>query len=717
RKEIKQSAKEAWEAGPLPLSEDDRKERWSELRNALKNLDYCKRQEDALMAVSRVLDQIVDAYFDFSQQWRPSPGLRMDALNQIEPRFRNKIREAMALRDATEAIEKTKEIFQDLVDKFGPLPNSSQSNQKTEKGGMWKVAFHPFRLLWDWFSGRWVSHLNHVYKILKIFVWPHKRYLMTLFTLSTLSGLASFPIVFVVALAYYSLQDFYSLMGAVFIGAILVVLSNLLNILTNLYQINVSERLWYVYSMRITRHILGRDDLVNEYSSGELSYRLSEDTQRSFDGAFELIQTVLDTLARIILLPLAFFILPVKIVFFALWIGIITGVIYSVASAVIYKRETKVTRLRGELTGREIEALNHIENVNLERMRQDVMDRVKDKAKPLRNQIIGLASVVEWMNGGVHLVTQAAPILVIIIIARAVSAGTLDPGMAFGVAIWLAMIIGPIRDFFAMGPDLQRLLVHGGRFLEVYDPKHTIKHNQSGSEDFPDYQREIRLTNLVFRYKPSDDPLIRAHKKIPLKNLTSIIGPSGSGKTTFLKLLNRNLSPSKGQITINDTPINKIDMDQWKKNVVFVPQNDFTVEDTVLRNLSLGHGKIVDATEAKKILRQVKLWSTLQPRGGLDYELPETEELSAGERKRLCLARALLHDPNILLLDEIVGVLDPELENQIIDILEEVAVTEDTAIIYVAHRPSAANRADQILRIMNGNISIINNVKEETGTS
>ena len=202
-----------------------------------------------------------------------------------------------------------------------------------------------------------------------------------------------------------------------------------------------------------------------------------------------------------------------------------------------------------------------------------------------------------------------------------------------------------------------------------------------------------------------------------LKNVTfeaksgevvALVGPSGSGKTTLLNLLLRFYEVSSGRILIDDVPISKINLESLRQNIALVPQDTFLFDGTILENISYG---CPDATEEAIVTAAKRAnahtFITKMPEG---YATPIGEagmKLSGGEQQRLSIARALLKDAPILVLDEATSSLDTQSEALIQESL--VNLMEGRTSFIIAHRLSTVARADKILVIKDGEIL-------ETGT-
>lgn len=191
--------------------------------------------------------------------------------------------------------------------------------------------------------------------------------------------------------------------------------------------------------------------------------------------------------------------------------------------------------------------------------------------------------------------------------------------------------------------------------------------------------------------------------EIPANAITVLSGPSGAGKTTIIDLLIGLHRPASGRILIGDTPVEELDIVQWRKQVGYVPQELSLFHASVRMNLTLGDTTISDEA-IHAALRQAGAdgFIAALPQG-LDTDVGETgSKLSGGQRQRISLARALVGGPKLLILDEVTSALDPHTEAEIV---ENIAGLRGAyTIIAITHRPAWTEIADHLLRVVGGRV-------------
>jgi ATP-binding cassette subfamily C protein len=209
---------------------------------------------------------------------------------------------------------------------------------------------------------------------------------------------------------------------------------------------------------------------------------------------------------------------------------------------------------------------------------------------------------------------------------------------------------------------------------------------------------ELRGIRLDYEGRPV---LEGVDLEIPAGQITAIVGGSGSGKTTVVDLLTGLVQPESGEVRIDGRPLRELDLPAWRAMIGYVPQDLPLLHDSVRVNVGLGDPEISDA----------EILSALRDAGATEFvsRLPEGLDstvgergalLSGGQRARVALARALVHRPALLILDEATAALDPEAEAELWRTME--ALRGRTTIVAISHQPALAGVADRIYRIEDG---------------
>ena len=201
---------------------------------------------------------------------------------------------------------------------------------------------------------------------------------------------------------------------------------------------------------------------------------------------------------------------------------------------------------------------------------------------------------------------------------------------------------------------------------------------------------------------------------IPAQGLTVLVGPSGAGKTTLLDLVVGLQQPESGRILIDGVPLGEIDLRQWRRQIGYVPQESVMVDESVIYNLALGEEGLGEA-EIREALRAADALAFVEAMPeGLQTRLGEGgSRLSGGQRQRLAIARALVHKPRLLILDEATSNLDAEAQVAVVETVKHLKGS--LAILAVSHQDLLIEAADRIYRLAGGKIALDPRLEDVAG--
>lgn len=224
--------------------------------------------------------------------------------------------------------------------------------------------------------------------------------------------------------------------------------------------------------------------------------------------------------------------------------------------------------------------------------------------------------------------------------------------------------------------------------------------------------KSIKLENLYFRYNNKEPYTLKNINIKILKNKSiAIVGATGAGKTTLLDLILGLIEPTKGKILIDDQLISKNKLRSWQNNIGYVPQQIFLSDDSVANNIAFG----VNSPDRERVVRVAKIANIHKviealPEG---YDTPIGErgvKMSGGQRQRIGIARALYHDPALIILDEATSALDINTEREVLSAIENISKLK--TLIVVAHRLSTIKNCDQVIMINKGEVEFFEKYKD-----
>jgi len=223
---------------------------------------------------------------------------------------------------------------------------------------------------------------------------------------------------------------------------------------------------------------------------------------------------------------------------------------------------------------------------------------------------------------------------------------------------------------------------------------------ETGGGRSPLLTREIRFDQV--RFAIGDKQILRdVSLSIPVGSFTTLVGPSGSGKTTVVDLVTGLLKPTAGRVLLDDTALAECSLTEWRHMIGYVPQEILLLHDSVLNNVTLGDPALSEA-DTEWALRAAGAWDFVaaMPEGLHTVVGERGGKVSGGQRQRLCIARALVRRPKLLILDEATSALDPASEAALCDTLS--GLRGSITVLAVSHQSGLADIADRVIHIENG---------------
>jgi ATP-binding cassette subfamily C protein len=218
----------------------------------------------------------------------------------------------------------------------------------------------------------------------------------------------------------------------------------------------------------------------------------------------------------------------------------------------------------------------------------------------------------------------------------------------------------------------------------------------------PRFERGCKLVNVSFSH-PRTPVLHDVSLDFPKGTITVLTGPSGAGKTTITDLVIGFHTPDSGQVLIDDRPLPEFALRKWRALLGYVPQELVLFHDTVFSNIALGAPEVGEA-EVREALKAAGALDFVEsmPEGMHTQVGEKGSKISGGQRQRIALARAVVMQPRLLILDEVTSALDPETERAIVGNI--LALRDRSTVIAITHRAAFLDIADQIYELDNGRV-------------
>jgi subfamily B ATP-binding cassette protein MsbA len=437
--------------------------------------------------------------------------------------------------------------------------------------------------------------------------------------------------------------------------------------------------------------------------SGALVSRIMNDVEgvRNLVGT-GLVQLVGGVLTAVICLVWLIRISPIMTLFVLVPV-VIFGVVSMKAFASIRPIFRNRSVITAEVTGRLTETLNGvrvIKGFNAEKQEIKIFEEGVDKLFQNIKKSLTTTSLVT--SSGSFLLGLAST-GIMGIGGWLVIGGRMSVGDFLSFTVFLGFMIAPIVQMSNIGTQLTEAFAGLDRTEELMNAEveddGTTRTNWIG-----DIKGHFRFDDVSFAYEEGKEVVRNINFEAPAGSVTALVGTSGSGKTTIAGLVATFLTPASGKITIDGQDLSAITLNSYRNQLGVVLQDDFLFEGTIRENIMFPRpdataSQVDEAVKAAYVDEFTSRFDT-----GLDTVIGERGvKLSGGQRQRIAIARAILANPRVLILDEATSNLDTESESFIQDSLKRLMANRTTFVI--AHRLSTIRQADQILVIEHGNIA------------
>jgi len=332
----------------------------------------------------------------------------------------------------------------------------------------------------------------------------------------------------------------------------------------------------------------------------------------------------------------------------------------------------------------------------------DETERFRRASERLRDAAIDIGRVRAVFDPVIEMLPNLAVLAVVLLGAVRVRSAAADPADVVQVAYLFTVIGMQIRSFGWVLGELPRAVVGWDRVSRVLDEDDSMDY---GTADVPG-RGPVSLEVEALSYSHPDEPdtavLRDIDFRVPAGSVTAIVGGTGSGKSTLASLVTRLVDPDSGTVRIGGIDARELSQQALTTAVALVPQSTFMFDDTVRANvvldLDLPDERVWDVLR----LVQADRFVAALPQG-LDTQLGERgTSLSGGQRQRLALARALVRDPRVLVMDDATSALDPDVEQRILRALAEREGAPTTVV--VAYRKATIALADEVVLLEGGRV-------------
>ncbi len=474
--------------------------------------------------------------------------------------------------------------------------------------------------------------------------------------------------------------------------------------ITTLWTSRTTERLLFALRVRIFAHLqkLGVD-FYDRTQAGRIMTRMTSDV----DTVSQLFQVgLINALVAVVTcigMALVLFILNVELAL------VVLCVVPPAAIATIWYRRTAgpaYDRAREKMSAMNSVLQESIAGVRITQafVREDVnLERYRTLADQQRFESDTALRTTSLYVSIIDLLSVLAIAGTLFVGSHLVGNGSLAIGGLLAFLLYLAQVFAPIQQLSAVFDVYQRAKVGLARIKNVL--AQTTSTPDAQEPEQPDKLRgDITLQGVTLQYAGVRAPALKqVDLEIPAGQRVAFVGQTGAGKSTIAKLMTRFYDPTGGQVLVDGAPLPSFDLVGFRRQLGYVPQEPFLFSRTIRDNIAYGRPDATDAM-VEAAARAVGAHEFItQLHGGYLHVVQERgRSLSAGQRQLLCLARALLVDPSILILDEATSNLDLASEGQVNRAMRVVSAGRTTIVI--AHRPQSLQWVDRVVTVHDGHI-------------
>ena len=467
--------------------------------------------------------------------------------------------------------------------------------------------------------------------------------------------------------------------------------------------INVSRHIEYDLKNTVYNHYQKLSlRFYKQNRVGDLMSRISEDVSRVRMYVGPALMYSINTVTLfVIVISYMISVAPKLTLYTLLPLPILSFLIYRLSRA-IHERSTLVQQMLSKLSTFSQESfsgINVIKSYAIETNRTHEMTAISKESK---TKNMSLVQVQAWFFPLMILLIGISNVLVVFIGGNQYINGQIELGVLAEFIIYVNMLTWPVATVGWVTSIVQQAEASQKRINEFLGQEPDIQDGISANKKPEKF--DIRFEKVNFIY---DDTGIQALKNVSFSlesgKTLAVMGPTGSGKTTLLQLLSKTYLPHSGKVYLGGFALDKYAQKNIRKIMGVVPQQPFLFSDTIAHNIRFGKP---DATEQEieKATKQAAVHKNIvEFTAGYETMIGERGiTLSGGQKQRVSIARALIKNPKILLLDDCLSAVDTETEEEILNALKKN--NKDTSTIIVCHRVSSAKNADYILILNDGEI-------------
>jgi ATP-binding cassette subfamily B protein len=481
--------------------------------------------------------------------------------------------------------------------------------------------------------------------------------------------------------------------------------SGLLGVLQNFLNTKVGQAIMRDLRQQLFKNLQMQSmAFFTNSRSGEVIQRVTGDVQMVQSVVTTMVVSALTQITIVVTAVAILFSMDWKLASIALFILPIFVLPVGKVASLRKKIRLEAQRVRSEMTSH----LNETFGVSgalltriftREEKQQERFSELNQKSMDLelKSSLVG-----RWFSMFLGILSPMGTALIYVYGGLSVMQGDMTIGGIIAFSAYLGKLYSPVSSLLNLHIEVSTALVIFQRIFEFQDMEPDVSDNPE-AKDLPEIKGRVEFQSVFYAYKPGEPALRNINFEARPGQLVALVGPSGAGKSTMIGMLARLYDATKGRIMIDGYDVRDVTLNSLRKQIAFVTQESYMFHSTIKENMLFARE---DATqeEIEDACRKAYIHDLIMsfPEGYDTVAGERGHRLSGGERQRMAIARAIIKNPRILVLDEATSHLDSQSEAYVQRALEELMVGRTTIVI--AHRLSTILAADKILVMSKGRI-------------
>lgn len=680
--------------------------KWFNARRKLSSL-IARNPSLSVLLMDRDLCPLIRDFYSLRNYWLVKDQYLLSDLRMRSPMLYRLCSDFLHEADVGKKYERFNSIITHVLPGLDSLSDQDRRYERTRGAWLKRSSFfaNTFRILGEAIGER--LHLATVFRFLE-FLRPYRKFFAVSLIFSTTSVLLSIPYPFLSRTIIDTVLPSadVSLLEAILVAMFAMTVLKAGWDFTGRYYSAYFDRLMECdIRFKFFDHLLKLSHtFYDTREPGQIMYRFT-DAAESVRLATDIVLQFLRGMINLVVVPVFVFIIDWRLALISSIVIPLNFTVYYLVSKLIGKYTSSVTRRMAEYTARNYETISGIKIIQAFGLETYIKRKIKKIYLEARKYGLRIEVAMAGLSGVNVIVGGLSTFMVMWYAWHRILNGELSVGDLIAYFVLAGILFGPVRTLLSSGPKIQQALVRTRRFYEYYDAgtEQAPERKAPGDPRPEDIKGRIEFRNVYFEYEVGETVLKNINVKIEAGQKIAITGPIGSGKSSFVNLIPRFYEPTGGMILIDGIDVTNMDSQWLRRHIGVVPQSDFLFDDTIMENIRIGRrgakdGEVVDAARLTGAHEFIESLSE----GYATRIGEEGVQLSAGQCRLIALARALIRNPSVLILDETTAVLDHESEVSILGALK--TATRGKTVLMITHRLPATKLADSILVFADGEI-------------